>query len=35
MLESKDYFILEIPFNKRRVFLDSDYTILKELEEGQ
>lgn len=35
MLESKDYFILEIPSVKRRVFLDSDYTILKELEEGQ
>ena len=35
MLEDKKYFILDIPSIKRRVFLDSDYSVLSKLEEGQ
>lgn len=35
MLEDKSYNIIEIPSVKKRVFLDSDYSILVNLEEGQ
>jgi len=30
-----DYNIIEIPSTKKRVFMDSDYTILKSLKEGE
>lgn len=33
-LENSIYRIIVIPSKKKRVFLDSDYTILKTLEEG-
>jgi hypothetical protein len=31
----EDYNIIEIPSVKKRVFMDSDYTILKTLKEGE
>ena len=35
MLESEEYFSLEIPGKAKRLFIDSDYSILKNLEDGQ
>ena len=35
MLEDKSYNIYEIPSVKKRVFLDSDYSILANLKEGE
>lgn len=35
MLEDKSYNIYEIPSVKKRVFLDSDYSILADLKEGE
>ena len=35
MLEEKEYFMIDIPSTKRVLFLDSDYTILTQLQEGQ
>ena len=35
MLEDKSYNIIEIPSVKKRVFLDSDYSILTNLKEGE
>ena len=35
MLEDKSYNIIEIPSVKKRVFLDSDYSILANLKEGE
>lgn len=35
MLSENEYFILEIPSKLRRTFLDSDYSILTTLTEGQ
>ena len=35
MLEDKSYNIIEIPSVKKRVFLDSDYSILVNLKEGE
>ena len=34
MLEEKEYKIIEIPGELKRTFIDSDYTILMSLEEG-
>ena len=34
MLEAEDYRIIIIPSVKKRVFMDSDYSILKSLQEG-
>jgi hypothetical protein len=35
MLEEKSYNIIEIPSVKKRVYLDSDYTILTSLKDGE
>ncbi|MBO7696670.1 MAG: Holliday junction resolvase RecU [Methanobrevibacter sp.] len=35
MLGSEEYFSLEIPGKAKRLFIDSDYNILKNLEDGQ
>jgi hypothetical protein len=35
MLEEKSYNIIVIPSEKKRVYLDSDYTILTELKDGE
>lgn len=35
MLEEKEYFMIDIPSKKRVLFLDSDYTVLTQLQEGQ
>lgn len=32
MIGSKEYPVIEIPSVKRRVFLDSDYSILQDME---
>ena len=34
MLDEKDYKIIEIPSVKKRIFMDSDYSILTTLEDG-
>lgn len=34
MLQAADYKIIQIPSEKKRVFLDSDYTVLMQLEDG-
>jgi penicillin-binding protein-related factor A (putative recombinase) len=35
MVGSEEYFSLEIPGEVKRLFIDSDYSILRELEDGQ
>lgn len=35
MLETKEYNVKEIPSKKLRTFMDSDYLILKDLQEGE
>ena len=35
MLQDKSYNIIEIPSVKKRVFLDSDYSILADLKDGE
>ena len=35
MLGNEDYFSLEIPGKVKRLFIDSDYSILKNLKDGQ
>ncbi len=35
MLDDKSYNIIEIPSVKKRVFLDSDYSCLLNLKEGE
>jgi hypothetical protein len=35
MLKDKLYNIIEIPSEKKRVFLDSDYSILADLKDGE
>ena len=35
MLKEKSYNIIEIPSVKKRVYLDSDYTILTSLKDGE
>lgn len=35
MLGSEEYFSLEIPGKVKRLFIDSDYSVLKNLEDGQ
>ena len=35
MLDDQSYNIIEIPSVKKRVFLDSDYTVLANLKDGE
>ncbi len=35
MLTDKSYNIIEIPSEKKRIYLDSDYTILMSLKDGE
>ena len=35
MLEEKSYNIIEIPSEKKRIYLDSDYTVLMNLKDGE
>lgn len=35
MLSEKSYDILEVPSSKKRVFMDSDYSVMKDLGEGE
>ena len=35
MLTDKSYNIIEIPSEKKRVYLDSDYTVLMNLKDGE
>ena len=35
MLTDKSYNIIEIPSEKKRIYLDSDYTVLMNLKDGE